>query len=67
MTNLYIRKVMFGDKSYFFRGECSDCDWLEESLWPSEIKSKAEVHLLVFHNGGIINFDKFKTEVKGNA
>lgn len=66
MTNVYAKKVTLPDGSSFWRGECNGCDWIDEGLyWSTQLNSRAEVHLKVFHNGGVIKHPVFEQEVKG--
>lgn len=65
MNSVFIRKVILSDFSFFWRGECNGCDWIDESLCNPDIHSKAQVHLRVLHNGGVIVHDNWKQEVKG--
>jgi len=65
MNSVFVRKVILSDFSFFWRGECNGCDWIDESLCNPDIHSKAQVHLRVLHNGGTINHANYKVEVKG--
>jgi hypothetical protein len=54
MIRIYIRRVRLSDMSFFWRGECNGCDWISESLCNPELHTHAQIHLRVFHNGGMI-------------
>lgn len=54
-ATIFVRKVIFTDGSFFWRGECNACDWSDEALEDTMAASLAEVHLRVFHQGGRIN------------
>ena len=65
MTRIYINQVKFPDGSYFWRGECNGCDWIDEHPCNPAVHNLAIVHLRVFHNGGIIVHPTYEIEVKG--
>jgi hypothetical protein len=55
MATIFITTIKFPDKSSFIRGECNECDWIDDQLNFMTLHPRARVHLRVFHQGGKID------------